>query len=210
MNARPRNPSLVPNLVAALVLAAAAGTAGYAIADRPGGAAAAPLSPELREQIDDLASERAWAGEVCGALSVWRQELGTAVDELHWDVTDPLDGLRGAYERVRAATETLVDELRDAGVPDTRAGRALADGLDELASDTGRRLERLGARLAALGDVGIGDAFSVAELVRELRGLYDDVRRGLQELRGPAGELLDVLRADADCAAFLDLLRLGR
>jgi len=186
----------------------------FAIVDRPDAAEAATLAPELRTQIDELASERAWAGEVCGALSTWREELGRALDDLQGavDLTDPaatLDALSGAFDRTSDATERLVADLRATGAPDSTAGRALADGIDELARDVGRRLERIGLRLTVIGgDVDVGDSFGLPGLVRELRGLYDDVRADLDALREPARELLDVLRANPDCQPFLAYLQL--
>ncbi len=201
----PRSPYLVPNLVVALVVAAAGAGIGYAILDGDG--------PDEAAALDRAATERAWAAEVCGGVTTWRSEIRESVADVRdgidiFDPTGSVDVARAAFDRARAATETLVADLRAAPVPDTPRGRALATAVDELLGHASAHLEEIALRVAAIGEVGIIDALGGPGLLDESSALVDDLRTDLDALRAPARELLDVLRAQDECDPLLELLRL--
>lgn len=200
----PRSPYLVPNLVVALVVAAAGVGIGYAIIDGDG---------DGDDGGGAAATESAWAAEVCGGVTAWRSEIGESLADVRdrIDIFDPagsVDAARAAFDRARAATETLVADLRAAPVPDTPRGRALATAVDDLLDHASAHLEEIALRVAAIGEVGIIDAIGGPGLLDETRALVDDLRTDLDALRAPASELLDVLRAQDECRALLELLHL--
>jgi len=212
MSLKPRHPYLVPSITAGVVGVAILGALIVAVVDDGDAQAGGHLAPEVVARIDDLRTEREWASEVCGALAEWRGEIETATAAVRdgFDITDPGSSwamAKAAFDDVRAATATMVKTVRAAEVPDTEAGRALAGGLDTLIEHGEGHVEAIGVRLAIIGgDVGVTDGFSLPGLVDDVRALIDDARADIDALRGPASEMLTVLRANDDCGPFLTMI----
>jgi hypothetical protein len=108
-----------------------------------------------RDDSDETVPAGAWAQNVCGAVGVWRGELEALVE----DVRTPNANSSGAeepqsetpqgrtgfvregIERAIFATETLVDGVENAGVPDTEQGQEAAQLVDEWADGSKEALE---------------------------------------------------------------------
>lgn len=75
-----------------------------------------------------------WAAGFCTAITSWTDSIQSATDQF----TDPsslsTDGLASAANDVGSATNTLVDDLKGLGAPDTESGQAVKDSVDELSS----------------------------------------------------------------------------
>lgn len=214
MSATPRNPYLVPVLAAVLVVGSGLGFGIWALVDSPASATdreAERIAAQRRAQEE---AERKWAAQVCGAISQWRTDLDVAIDNVTtgFDLTEPgatWDLITANVAATTESTETLVADLRATEFPDTPDGRAVEAGVDTLLDHATSHLDDIGVRIAAIGGaVGVLDGASLPALVDEVRAFVDDARSDLEALREPAGDLLDVLRADERCAPVLDLLRL--
>jgi hypothetical protein len=215
MSVTPRNPYLLPVLAAVLIGGAGLGVGIWAVVDSPASAADREAERIAAEQAAQAQAERKWANEVCGAIERWRSDIDTSIDNVtgDFDVTDPQATWALITDNVAAATEsteTLVADLRATEFPDTPDGRAVEAGVDRLLDHATEHLDDIGVRIAAIGgDVGVLDGVSIPALVGEVRAFVDDARTDLEALREPAGDLLDVLRADEDCAPMLDLFGQG-
>lgn len=215
MSATPRNPYLLPVLAAVLVAGSGLGVGIWAIVDSPASAADREAERIAAEQAAQAAAERKWANEVCGAIERWRTDIDTAIDNVtgDFDVTDLNATWNLITDNVAAATEstqTLAADLRATEFPDTPDGRAVEVGVDALLDHATSHLDDIGVRIAAIGgDVSVLDGATIPTLVDEVRAFVDDARADLEALREPVGDLVDVLRADEDCAPMLDLLHLA-
>ena len=214
MSVTPRNPYLAPVLAAVLVVGSGLGFGIWALVDSPASATdreAERIAAQRRAQEE---AERKWAAQVCGAISQWRTDLDVALDNVTtgFDLAEPgatWDLVTANVADATTSTESLVDELRATEFPDTPNGRAVEQGVDTLLDHATEHLETISVQIAAIGgDVDVLDGVSVPKLLDEARALVDDARSDLEALREPAGDLLDVLRADERCAPVLDLLRL--
>lgn len=67
-------------------------------------------------------STEAWAGRVCATASNWLGAVSDAQATLTDTTNLSADSLRGAFDDVAGATETLVTNLGKLGTPDTKAG----------------------------------------------------------------------------------------
>lgn len=212
MSTKPRNPYLLPALAAGLVLGA--GASGLLLVAIDDADRAEALDPAIAARIAELRAEREWAGTVCGAVETWRSDLGAATDSVvdGFDVTEPgatWDLATTAFGDARDATNRMIDTIRATPVPDTPAGRALADGVDDLVDHAADHIEEIGLRVAAIGaDVGVTDGFNVPGLVDEVQSLVRDARADVDALREPAIAMLDALRANESCAPLLRVLQL--
>lgn len=136
-----------------------------------------------------------WAGGVCEAMATWKE----AVTDIGGTLASgglSADGLREAAGDVQAATETLVDDLKGLGRPDTDAGQqaeevvtGLADELSsqaetiektvEGASGVSGTLQAVSTVTAALGTMGTEIGTAVTELsqldgAQELEDAFKD------------------------------------
>ena len=77
-----------------------------------------------------------WVASVCGALSTWQNDLTTGVPDLTaiTDLDAAKETLGGYLDDVTASTDTLVQEIQAAGVPDVEGG-------DDIASEFRTNLE---------------------------------------------------------------------
>jgi methyl-accepting chemotaxis protein len=87
---------------------------------------------------DDASDEdptAAWASGFCSAVTDWTDELQSVTSEFSDTSNLSQEGLQSAAEDMRAATQTLVDDLKDLGRPETESGEEVENSLNEL-SDT--------------------------------------------------------------------------
>ena len=76
----------------------------------------------------------AWASDFCSAVTTWTDELQTVTSQFSDTSNLSQDGLQSASDDVRAATESLVDDLRGLGSPETDGGEEIQSALDTLST----------------------------------------------------------------------------
>jgi hypothetical protein len=107
-----------------------------------------------RDDSDEIVPAGAWAQNVCGAIGVWRGELEATVEDVRTpnaaagseepqsETPQGRTGLvRTGLERAILATDTLVDGVDNAGVPDTEQGEEAAGLVDDWADGAKEALE---------------------------------------------------------------------
>jgi methyl-accepting chemotaxis protein len=77
----------------------------------------------------------AWASGFCSAITDWTDELQNVSSQFSDTSNLSEEGLQSAAEDVRTATQSLVDDLKDLGRPETASGEEVESSLNEL-SDT--------------------------------------------------------------------------
>ena len=140
-----------------------------------------------------------WAQSVCGTIAVWRGELESIVEDVRTPSSESTAGgeepqsetpqgrtgfLRKGVERGVQATETMVDGIENAGVPDTEQGEEAAeivsdwadtalndleeaeDSLDDEADSLEGSLEQFAQAARALGTSLTGGARAIADLAQ--------------------------------------------
>ena len=175
-----------------------------------------------RDDGGETVSAGKWAQSVCGAVGVWRGELEAIVEDVRTPssvapgVVEPQSetpqgrtGLvRSGLERAIQATETMVEGVDNAGVPDTAAGTEAADqisswangslndldqaedSLDEEADTLEEAVEQLGSALGAIGSVMANGVQAIADVAITDPELADALRDSstCRQLREEAGE----------------------
>lgn len=143
-----------------------------------------------------------WADGVCSALSTWSQELGSTADGLKEAGTSiSKDDLSAAADDVRTATETLGDDLRGLGRPDTEAGQTAQDTLTQLADDLSAEVETITTAVdEASGLSGAITAFqTVSSTLAEMGSQVASALSTLESLDG-GQELEDAFAQAPACA----------
>jgi hypothetical protein len=167
-----------------------------------------------RDKSGDTVAAGEWAQNVCGAVGVWRGELEDIVNDIR---TPPAVGSLGAEEpqsetqqgrtaliregvnRAVQATETLVEGIDNAGIPDTDVGEESAQQVSDWAD---------GARddLQEAEDTLDEEADTVEESVTQLTGaaqvIAESIRTGISTLAEVASsdpQLVDAVRESSTC-----------
>lgn len=156
-----------------------------------------------REKSDQPVSATEWANAVCGSVAVWRGELETIANDfrspgrIHADQTreDRRASVRLALERTVTATDTLVQGIESAGVPETPEGQQAADEIQAWAETAHTNLED---SLDAFEDTGDEPRERLEALGAATGGVLETLVTGVETLVGAA-------RLDAQLgAAFVD------
>lgn len=107
------------------------------------------------DDTDETVSALEWADNVCGTALVWRGEMESIVDGVRSSGQAGTSGAESGaespqgrsgsvltgLEQALLATETMVEGIARAGIPDTTNGEEAADDLESWASDAVDELE---------------------------------------------------------------------
>jgi hypothetical protein len=107
------------------------------------------------DDTDETVTALEWADNVCGTVLVWRGEMESIVDGVRAAGQAGTSGTESGaqspqgrsgsvltgLEQALLATETMVEGIARAGVPDTPEGETAAQGLESWASDSVDEIE---------------------------------------------------------------------
>jgi hypothetical protein len=147
---------------------------------------------------DDESASEQWAGEVCSELSTWVTSVEEAVRSL---ADNPLSldkaSVQAATDDVGAATNDLVDGLKDLRPPETEAGEQARSELTELGSQLGQQLDEID-QAAETGSL------SLATVTSALAAAASSVRSTFESLQSLDGgeELRDGFENAGSCDSF--------
>jgi hypothetical protein len=159
------------------------------------------------DESGDTVSAGEWAQSVCGAVGVWRGELeaivedirtptsaGTGSEEPQSETPQGRTGfIRQGLERAVLATETMVEGVDNAGIPDTPNGERVADVVSSWADSALDELEDAEESLDEEAD-------SLEESIEQLTGA---ARAVASVLTSGTRTIADVIRADPQLASVL-------
>jgi hypothetical protein len=151
---------------------------------------------------DETTGASDWASSVCSSVTAWKTSVSAAAQSLgEGNLSE--NSLNDAVDDVTTATNTLADDLKAAGRPDTADGQEAKDLVDQLADDVDDGVQAIEDSMDnASGGSGIFDAISqisatLATMSREVGGVVDQL-----EQLDPAGELDDALNSADDCSSL--------
>ena len=150
---------------------------------------------------DDESSASAWADDLCGSLTTWKDSIDSIANELKQSPSR--DQLESAADDAKDATSTLVDDLKGLGTPDTEAGDQAKETVDTLTSQVEDGVDTVQQAVDnASGASGMLNAISVAS--RELATLLQQISTSYQQLKGldPGGELESALQDSSSCQSL--------
>lgn len=75
-----------------------------------------------------------WADGFCTAITTWTDSLQSVTDQFSSGSALSREGLENAANDVQSSTETLVDDLRGLGRPETQSGNAVESSVEELST----------------------------------------------------------------------------
>ena len=175
-----------------------------------------------RDKSDETVPAGEWAQSACGAVGVWRGELESIVEDIRTPSSAAPSGeepqsetpqgrtglVRSGLERAVQATETMVEGVDNAGIPETEQGEQSAeqvsswangalndleqaeDSLDEEAETLEEAVEQVTGALGTLGSVVASGVQAIADVAVDDPELANALRDSstCQQLREEAGE----------------------
>jgi hypothetical protein len=160
-----------------------------------------------RDESGETVSAGEWAQNVCGPVGVWRGELEGIVEDIRTPSSAAPSGeepqsetpqgrtglVRSGLERAVQATETMVEGVERAGVPDTEQGQQSAE---EMSSWADAALDELEQAEDSLDE----EADSLEESIEQLTGAAGAV---VSVLTSGGQTIADVAVADPEVAGAL-------
>jgi hypothetical protein len=107
---------------------------------------------------EEETSAEAWADDVCSAMSTWAEEVDQSAATLADPASLSINRVRDEVDSIVTATEALVDDIGDLGIPETEAGAEAQQQLAQLSNV-------LQAQGQILSDAISGDADSLDQLL---------------------------------------------
>jgi hypothetical protein len=160
-----------------------------------------------RDKSNETVPAGEWAQSVCGAVGVWRGELESVVEDVRTpnaaagseepqsETPQGRTGfIRVGLGRAVQATDTMVEGIETAGIPDTAQGEEAADqvsnwadesredleeaqdSLDEEADSLEASIEQIGDAVRAIGSVLATGVATIADVARLHPELADALR----------------------------------
>jgi gas vesicle protein len=142
-----------------------------------------------------------WADGLCTAITTWRDSLQETADGLQSLSSLSRDSLDQAAEDARAATDTLVDDVRALGAPDTESGEEAKRAVDAFSSTV--ESERADIEDTINGISGIADLpAAVQDISASLSSMYAAESTMLASIR--TGDTQDELESAFESSAACD------
>ena len=155
-------------------------------------------------------AQETWADDVCTSVGDWKTELESIRDDVQTAVQSPsaetVPAVRSAVDRGSGATQTLVDELRQAGAPPGDNGAQARDIVQEVADNLRKAVDTAKAELAKVEGEGLSQAITalgvvgtqLSAAVAQAQSAYDslvalggDLKKGIED-----ADSCDSLRGD--------------
>ena len=140
-----------------------------------------------------------WADGVCTAITTWTDSLKSAAASVTADPSR--EGLEGAVDDVESATQTLEEDVKGLGRPDTEAGEEAQRELEQLLDDLDDDVQKIET---AVEDVsGASDVLSATSTVSgTLVSMGDQISSTFEQLEqiDDTGELRDAFEQADSCA----------
>ena len=142
-----------------------------------------------------------WANSVCEAFVNWNNSITDAGQGIKDNPSE--EGIRTAGDEIQSATQTLADDLRGLGKPDTESGQQAKDTIDQLATNLDTSLQKISDAMDnASGAAGAVPAAST--IGTSLVVMADHVSTAFQQLQDldAQGELKSAFEQADSCAGL--------
>jgi len=152
----------------------------------------------------DESSAEAWADDFCTAVEDWRERVQEAAAELAEPATLSEEQLDESIREAVAASDDLLADLGELGLPDLEARDEIEQELDHLEGVLRERAANARAGIDQPAD-SVSEALArLAALSRELSAAAASIELTIEKLRAldPAGELKQALESSDACASL--------
>ncbi len=146
-----------------------------------------------------------WANGFCTAVTAWTDSLKQIGEQLAKPSSLSQEGLDQAANDVREATQTLVDDLKGLGAPDTESGQETKDAIDQLATTLDDDLTEIEDTVDGVSGL-TGVPAAIASISTTLSSMATAFSSTLQTIENGdvKGELQDAFQPADSCSGLTD------
>ena len=156
---------------------------------------------------DEEDSAAGWADSVCTSVGDWRADVQATVEELSANPSAiSAESLREAADDTLESTETLVEELRDLGPPETETGEEAQAEIEELAESLESSRDTVRDTLEGSSETVSGVLANLSSITAELQAAASATAATFERLLAldPGGDLAQAFRDEDSCVALQD------
>ncbi len=149
---------------------------------------------------DEATPAEEWADGVCTAISSFKDDLTQINEQLADPSSLNQDGLEEAANDARTATDTLVDELRSLGPPETESGEEAKQAIDDLATTVEDDFSEIELAVEGVSDITAIPG-AITTISASLASIGTAVSTTIPTIEGidVQGELRDAFEQTASC-----------
>ena len=142
-----------------------------------------------------------WADSFCSALTTWTSDLEAAAEPLGDVSSLSEESIRQAADEAKDATETLTENMRSLGAPDTSSGDQVETAVEDLSTELesgAQQIEDAVADVSSVADVpaALGSVTTtLSQLGREVGGALQTIGEA-----DASGELETAFESADSCA----------
>jgi phage-related protein len=139
-----------------------------------------------------------WASGFCSALTTWTASVKSAGTSLQGNASE--SGLKSAAGDIKNASDTLVDDLKGLGKPDTKTGEEARDAVDQLSKEVEQDVQEMQSAVDKVSGVqgALTAATSVAATLSKMGTQIGSAASKL-DAADPDGELRQAFRDSSAC-----------
>jgi archaellum component FlaC len=141
-----------------------------------------------------------WAEELCTTIQDWMDELEQIGDSIGSELSR--DAIEQAADDANAVTDEFVESIRDLGGPDTEAGDAVEEEIDEAADIVEDARDDIRAAIDEAEDGGIsGVGTALGQIGASIAAMGNAMEQTLRTIddADPSGEVQDAIDNSAAC-----------
>jgi hypothetical protein len=138
-----------------------------------------------------------WASSVCTAIVSWTDSLGSSVSSLQGGDLSK-DAMKGVADDATSATQSLIDDIKDLGKPDTAAGAEAQSSLNTLADDLQKDVDKISSAVDGSRNT-LTMVTTVSTTLQTMGNQLSSTFTKLQNLDAK-GELEDAFKSSDSCS----------
>lgn len=150
----------------------------------------------------DKKTNEAYANNVCKAVGSWETQIKSIATSFNGDVSQ--SAVQSKVSDARTATKQLATDIAAVPPPDTEAGRAAKQQLDQLATDASASVTAAQAAADKIkADASVAEiTATLVALVPQLKTLAESTSTAITSLKDAGGSLASAFKSAGSCQSL--------
>lgn len=147
------------------------------------------------------ASASEWANGLCSAVATWEDSFKSATEQV--TSSPSKESLQTAANDVEAATQTLIDDVKNLGAPDTQSGQDVKTSVDDLTTTLQTQVDAIKTSIDNASGVS-GLVSAATDIGASLKTMNSAISSTISTIENAdaQGELKDALQSSPDCQSL--------
>jgi hypothetical protein len=152
---------------------------------------------------DEASASESYANDVCSTMSTWVTDVqGTVNDLTDKGLSITRDDIQTAFDETKSSTDSMVNDVKELGAPETESGQQAKSELDDLGTELQQQLDTIEEAINSGGSL-VTIAATVSSAVSAAANAVNTTYENLKGLN-PPDELRDAFESSDDCNSLQD------